>query len=251
MFKFKNMEKIRLQKYMADQGICSRRKAEEIILAGEVKVNGKIVELGMKVDPEKDKVEVSGVTSPSPTRGGKFVYVLLNKPMDYICSNSDEQGASVLELLIKENYWKPNGRDITERVYPVGRLDKDSEGLVLLTNDGELTNKLTHPSFEHEKEYEVTIDKQLEKTAVKVLEYGMDIGEGEYVQGIEVKKVFNKGRRTIVTVVLKEGKNRQIKKMFGRLGYHVMSLKRIRIGKAKLGVLPVGRWRFIKKEDII
>lgn len=247
------MTLVRLQKYMADQGICSRRKAEEMILAGEVKVNGEVAQLGMKVDSEKDKVEMSGVTPlfPSPTRGGKFVYILLNKPVDYICSNSDEQGASVLELLIKENYWKPNGRDITERVYSVGRLDKDSEGLVLLTNDGELTNKLTHPSFEHEKEYEVTIDKQLEKTAVKVLEYGMDIGDGEYVQGIEVKKVFNKGRRTIVTIVLKEGKNRQIKKMFGRLGYHVISLKRTRIGKAKLGVLPVGRWRFIKKEDII
>lgn len=247
------MTLVRLQKYMADHGICSRRKAEEMILAGEVKVNGKIAELGMKVDSEKDKVEMSGVTPPLsyPTRGGKFVYILLNKPVDYICSNSDEQGASVLELLKKQNYWKPNGRDITERVYPVGRLDKDSEGLVLLTNDGELTNKLTHPSFEHEKEYEVTIDKQLEKDAIKVLEYGMDIGDGEYVQGVEVKKVFNKGRRTIVTIVLKEGKNRQIKKMFGRLGYHVLSLKRTRIGKAKLGVLPIGRWRFIKKEDII
>jgi len=246
------MTLIRLQKYMADQGVCSRRKAEEIILAGKVRVNGKVAELGMKVE-EKDKVEVDGQTppSPSPYRGGKYVYIILNKPVDYICSNSDEQGASVLELLTKNNYWKPNGRDITERVYPVGRLDKDSEGLVLLTNDGELTNKLTHPSFEHEKEYEVMIDKQLEKSAIKVLEYGMDIGEGEYVQGIKVKKVFNKGRRTIVTVVLKEGKNRQIKKMFGRLGYHVISLKRVRLGKIKLGVLPVGRWKFVKKEDIV
>lgn len=244
---------IRLQKYIADQGICSRRKAEEMISVGQVEVNGKVANLGMKVDSERDQIEINGETSPSPssTRGGKFVYILLNKPVDYICSNSDEQGASVLELLIKENYWKPNGRDIIERVYPVGRLDKDSEGLVLLTNDGDLTNQLTHPSFEHEKEYEVTIDKQLEKTAIKVLEYGMDIGDGEYVQGIEVKKVFNKGRRTIVTVVLKEGKNRQIRKMFGRLGYHVISLKRIRIGKVKLGVLPVGKWCFITKDQVI
>jgi len=243
---------VRLQKYMADRGYCSRRKVEELILAGKVKVNGQVAKLGMKVDIEKDNVEVlsMGLLRRSTSRNDK-IYIILNKPIDYICSNSDEQGASVLELLKKNSYWKPNGRDITERVYSVGRLDKDSEGLVLLTNDGELTNKLTHPSFEHEKEYEVMIDKQMEKPAIKVLEYGMDIGEGEYVQGIKVKKVFNKGRRTIVTVVLKEGKNRQIKKMFGRLGYHVISLKRVRLGKIKLGVLPVGRWKFVKKEDIV
>lgn len=246
---------VRLQKYIADKGICSRRKAEEMILAGKVKVNGEVAKIGMKIE-EKDKVEVQGLEESknrdlrSHTKN-QYVYIILNKPVDYICSASDEQGASVLELLKKENYWKPGGRDVNERVYPVGRLDKDSEGLVLMTNDGELTNQLTHPSFEHEKEYEVTIDKQLEKAAIKVLEYGMDIGDGEYVQGVEVKKVFNKGRRTIVTVVLKEGKNHQIKKMFGRLGYHVISLKRTKIGKVGLGTLPVARWRFLYKDQVV
>lgn len=245
------MGKIRLQKYMADQGICSRRKAEEMILAGQVKVDGKVAKIGMTVDENNQVIVDNKQIGKSKDFGNSKIYIVLNKPVDYICSNSDEQGASVLELLKKQNYWKPGGQDITERVYSVGRLDKDSEGLVLLTNDGDLANKLTHPSFEHEKEYEVTIDRQLEKAAVKVLEYGMDIGEGEYVQGVEVKKVFNKGRRTIVTIILKEGKNRQIRKMFGRLGYHVISLKRMRIGKVGLGVLPVGRWRLIRKEQIV
>jgi len=245
------MTAMRLQKYMADQGICSRRNAEEMILAGQVKVDGKIAKIGMMIDGNNQIMINNKKIEKIKNLNDAKIYIILNKPVDYICSNSVEQGSSVLELLTKENYWKPRGRDIKERVYSVGRLDKDSEGLVLLTNDGDLANKLTHPSFAHEKEYEVTINKQLEKAAIKVLEYGMDIGEGEYVQGVKVKKVFNKGRRTIVTVILKEGKNRQIRKMFGRLGYQIISLKRIRIGKVGLGVLPVGRWKFVKREQII
>jgi len=137
------------------------------------------------------------------------------------------------------------------RLYPVGRLDKDSEGLILLTNDGDLTNKMTHPRFEHEKEYELHIDSRLSRQAIRVLEHGMDIGEGEYVQGIRILKEAAVGRRYVVHVILREGKNRQIRKMFGRLGYKVLSLKRIRFGKFKLGTIPVGKWKFIQKKSLL
>jgi len=243
---------IRLQKHIADLGICSRRKAEVFISEGKVKVNGELVtKLGTKVNPTKDKVEVEGANKPKTKESN--VYIMLNKPIDYICSSSNEQGQSVLDLLTKNNCIgtacpaKPEGR---RRVYPVGRLDKDSEGLVLLTNDGELTNLLTHPRYEHEKEYEVIIDKSLTKDAKSVLESGMNI-DGILFQGIRIKKEFNKGRKTIVTIILKEGKNRQIRKMFGRLGYNLASLRRIRIGKLKLGTLPIGKWKLVKKDDII
>jgi len=235
-----------LQKHIADLGICSRRKAEELILSGKVKVNGSLVtKLGAKVDPGQNKVTVQGHQAKEENK----IYIALNKPIDYICSASVELGQSVLELLTTDNYWQGK-KQISQRVYPVGRLDKDSEGLVLLTNDGELTNLLTHPRYEHSKEYEVVIDKHLDRDSYKVLEHGMSLGS-EYVQGITIKKVFNKGKRTLVTVILKEGKNRQIRRMFGRLGFKILSLKRIRINKLKLGVLPAGKWHLVKRENIV
>ncbi len=241
---------VRLQKHIADLGICSRRKAEVLIVEGKVKVNGKLIkELGTKVDPEKDKVEVENVETKTEKPERK-IYIALNKPVDYISSASSEQGQSVLDLLTKENNIKKIKEELKTRVYPVGRLDKDSEGLMLLTNDGELTNLLTHPRFEHEKEYEVVIHHPLTRDSKKVLETGMNI-DGEHYQGMKIKREFNKGRQTIVTVVLKEGKNREIRKMFGRLGYNISTLRRIRIGKLKLGVLPVGKWKLVKKEDIV
>ncbi|PLX26387.1 pseudouridine synthase [Candidatus Parcubacteria bacterium] len=245
-------ELVRLQKHIADLGICSRRKAEVLIADGKVTVNGNPAELGMKVDPAEDVVEVEGKKNKhnQPTDYNQKMYILLNKPIGYISSASSKQGDSVLDLLTKENCVGRDKRDIKNRVYPVGRLDKDSEGLVLLTNDGELTNELTHPRYEHEKEYEIVIEKSLSRDTKKVLETGMNIDD-DFVQGIIIKKEFNKGRRTIVTVILKEGKNRQIRKMFGNLGYHVQSLKRTRINKLKLGVLPIGKWKLVKKENIV
>lgn len=256
--------RIRLQKHIADLGICSRRKAEELIAAQKVKINGKIVvEMGVKIDPEKDTLEIidtkilkkkegplKKVFTKNPEQKDKKIYIALNKPVDYISSAAGEQGKSVLELLTKYNGGQREKRDIAERVYPVGRLDKDSEGLMLLTNDGSLTNLLTHPRYEHEKEYEVIIDRPLSKDAKKVLEHGMKLDDG-FVQGIKIKKEFNKGKRTIVTVVLKEGKNRQIRKMFGQLGYNIVTLRRTRIGRLKLGTLPIGKWKFISKDAIV
>jgi len=248
---------IRLQKHIADLGICSRRKAEELIVAGKVKVNGAIADkLGTKVDSEKDRVEVEKyVQSSSPVPRPPFLYIALNKPVDYITSTTDEQGPSVLDLIRPANYFKtidePTRNLIQSvRLYPVGRLDKDSEGLILLTNDGEMTNLLTHPRYEHEKEYDVTIDNRLSKAAKQVLETGMNI-EGESLQGIKIVREFNKGRQTIVTVILKEGKNRQIRKMFGKLGYNISSLRRTRINKLKIGVLQMGKWKLVKKEQIV
>jgi len=251
------MVEVRLQKHIANLGYCSRRKAEELISIGKVIVNGKVVKkMGIKVDPKKDKIEVDkkeiGNLKPNCPEGGlktrnTNLYIMLNKPVGYITSTSSEQGTSVLDLITIDNYTK---KPIDTRVYPVGRLDKDSEGLVLLTNDGELTDKLTHPRYEHEKEYEVTVDKHLSKDAIKILEKGMGIGK-DIVRGIKIIKQFNKGKRTIVTAILKEGKNRQIRRMFGQLGYNITALKRIRMNKLKLGVLPVGKWKFVKKSDIL
>ncbi|PIR74542.1 MAG: rRNA pseudouridine synthase [Candidatus Magasanikbacteria bacterium CG10_big_fil_rev_8_21_14_0_10_47_10] len=245
---------MRLQKHIADCGVCSRRKAEEHISAGNVAVNGKTVtELGTKIDPAIDTVTVAGKNVQKKnenTNKKKYVYIILNKPTGYITSASSEQGASVLDLITRDNCVGEKKDLLRTRVYPVGRLDKDSEGLVLLTNDGELTNTLTHPKYEHEKEYDVTVDMPLRQKEQAVLEKGMIIDDAA-VQGIVVKEQKNLGRRSVVTVVLKEGKNRQIRKMFGALGYSILSLKRTRMGRLKLGVLPIGRWRYIRKDQII
>jgi len=255
------MAVVRLQKHMSNIGICSRRKAEELILAKKVKVNGKLItEMGVKVDPSTDKVEVldnkiTGKTFKPKKRQiidfsqNTKVYIALNKPVGYISSSSSEQGSSVLDLLTPQNCVM-KGQKLNARVYPVGRLDKDSEGLILLTNDGELTNELTHPRYEHEKEYDITIDGFLTKDAVKILTTGMKIADG-YVQGMIILKEFKKGRQSIVTAILKEGKNKQIRKMFGNIGYRVQSLRRTRINKLKLGILSVGKRKYVSIEKSI
>ncbi len=239
---------IRLQKHIADLGYASRRKAEVLISEGKVLVNGKrITEAGTKVDPEKDKVKIVGY---APTKSSDLVYIALNKPIDYVSSTTSSQGVSVMELLTQKNQIGRYKTPLKARVYPVGRLDKDSSGLMLLTNDGEMANKLTHPRYEHEKEYELIINQPLSNDAKKVLSRGMKLGN-ETVKGIKIKKQNIVGRRTVLTVILTEGKNRQIRKMFGRLGYDLVSLKRTRISKLKIGTMPVGKWRYVKKENII
>ncbi|MBT4153346.1 MAG: rRNA pseudouridine synthase [Candidatus Magasanikbacteria bacterium] len=245
---------IRLQKHIADLGICSRRKAEVLIAAGLVKVNGKAVtELGTKVDPITDVVDV--LHSPAPKKV-RTVYIALHKPVDVISSASSEQGTSVVDLITPENYLKQKYKDEAAekidgaRLYPVGRLDKDSEGLVIMTNDGDLTNKMTHPSFKHEKEYDITIEKPLSQDAIKVLEKGMEIDD-EFVPGIKVVNTQRHGRKAIISVVLMQGKNRQLRKMFGRLGYHVESLRRTRMGGVTLGTIPQGRWKFVEKSMLL
>ncbi len=223
------MTEMRLQKFLSRAGICSRRKGEEYIQAGWVKVNGKIVtELGIKVDPERDAVEVDSDAIRSDSAP---IYIALNKPKGYVSSCDQQNEKIVLDLL-----------DISERVYPVGRLDKESTGLLLLTNDGHLHHRLSHPSFNHEKEYEVTVAKPLPEGALRKLAKGLPM-MGTRTRPARVKRIS--ARR--FGIVLQEGKNRQIRRMIRKVGNQVTHLKRIRIANIKMGNLPSGSWRYLTK----
>ena len=230
------MTEMRLQKFLSRAGICSRRKGEEYIKAGWVKVNGKIVtELGVKVDPERDAVEVDSDAIRSDSAP---TYIALNKPKGYVSSCDQQNEKIVLDLL-----------DISERVYPVGRLDKESTGLILLTNDGHLHHRLSHPSFNHEKEYEVTVAKPLPEGALRKLAKGLPM-MGTRTRPARVKRIS--ARR--FGLVLQEGKNRQIRRMIRKVGNQVTHLKRIRIANIKLGNLASGSWRYltkIEKENLL
>ncbi len=230
------MTEMRLQKFLSRAGICSRRKGEEYIQAGWVKVNGKIVtELGIKVDPERDAVEVDSDVIRSDSAP---IYIALNKPKGYVSSCDQQNEKIVLDLL-----------DISERVYPVGRLDKESTGLLLLTNDGHLHHRLSHPSFNHEKEYEVTVAKPLPEGALRKLAKGLPM-MGTRTRPARVKRIS--ARR--FGIVLQEGKNRQIRRMIRKVGNQVTHLKRIRIANIKMGNLPSGSWRYltkIEKENLL
>jgi len=230
------MAEMRLQKFLSKAGICSRRKGEEYIKAGWVKVNGKIVtELGVKVDPERDTVEVDSDAIRSDSAP---TYIALNKPKGYVSSCHQQNEKIVLDLL-----------DISERVYPVGRLDKESTGLLLLTNDGHLHHRLSHPSFNHEKEYVVTVAKPLPEGALRKLAKGLPM-MGTRTRPARVKRIS--ARR--FGIVLQEGKNRQIRRMVRKVGNQVTHLNRIRIANIKLGNLPSGSWRYltkIEKENLL
>ena len=225
------MSPIRLQKFLSAAGICSRRKGEEYIKDGRVSVNGQTVtELGTKVDPEKDLVAVDG----KPVKSAEnLVYIALNKPEGFVstCSQGDEK--IVLDLV-----------DIPERVYPVGRLDKDSKGLLLLTNDGRLHHKLSHPSFDHEKEYEVTVQNSISDSALLKMAKGMPI-LGTRTRPAEVKRISARRFR----IVLKEGRNRQIRRMVRKVGNRVVTLKRLRVANIRLGNLAEGRWRYLTAQE--
>lgn len=222
----------RLQKYLAAAGVCSRRRGEALIRAGRVSVNGQVVaELGVKVDPDKDRISVDGrPVAPQP----RLVYIALNKPRGYVTSCRHAGKKIVLELV-----------DVAERVYPVGRLDKESTGLLLLTNDGRLHLKLSHPSFDHEKEYEVVVERPISDGALRRMAEGMPI--------LEIRTrpaaVTRMGERAF-RIVLKEGRNRQIRRMVRRLGNEVVELKRIRVASVHLGRLPEGAWRHLGPEEV-
>ncbi|MGM9632121.1 MAG: pseudouridine synthase [Eubacteriales bacterium] len=232
------MEKIRLQKYFTDCGVLSRRAAEEEIKAGKVKVNGAVAELGTKIDPELDTVEYKGKKITLP-KGPKNVYILLNKPCGVVTSAKDEKGRLCVTDLVK----------IGTRVYPVGRLDLNSQGLIIMTNDGELTNKLTHPRHEIPKIYEVEVVGNITDEQLRALNESMAI-DG-YVL-LPVKTVLlSRGERTSkIKMTLYEGRNRQIRKMCDSVGLKVAKLTRVAIGDIKLGSLEGGKWRYLTKEEI-
>jgi 23S rRNA pseudouridine2605 synthase/23S rRNA pseudouridine2604 synthase len=227
-----SMSLVRLQKFLSAAGVCSRRKAEELIRAGRVQVNGTVVvELGVRTDPQNDRVTVDGLpVKPAE----KLVYIVLNKPRGYISSCRHAGKKIVLELVA-----------VPERIYPVGRLDKDSTGLLLLTNDGRLHLKLSHPSFDHEKEYEVAVERPISDGALRRMAAGMPILDAR-TRPAEVHRIDERRFR----IVLKEGRNRQIRRMVRGLGNEVVELKRVRVAHVRLGRLPEGRWRRLTAEEV-
>jgi pseudouridine synthase len=224
----------RVQKFLSEQGIASRRKAEEFIKSGQVSINGHRAKLGDKVDPEKDEVKVYGkIIKPSHQK----IYVALNKPKGYVVSKRDPMGRKTVFSLLPEN--------IRTKVWNVGRLDFDTEGLLILTNDGELTQELAHPKYEHEKEYEVTANDTPTKEQIKELEQGVEIATG-LTRPAKVKVKSN-----VITITIHEGKKRQVRRMIETIGLEVKNLKRIRINKLLLPNIPPGQFTTIKKEDIL
>lgn len=232
------MEKIRLQKFFTDNKIMSRRSAEKVIEAGNVKINGTIAKLGDKVDPENDIVEYNGKIIKNNSSTKK--YIMLNKPLGYVTTTSDEKGRpTVLELV----------SDLGERVYPVGRLDMYSEGLLILTNDGELTNRLTHPKNNMNKTYSVVIKGEISNDTLHMLNSPMEI-DGYKLRPVKVRVVSIKNGNTNALFTLSEGRNRQIRKMCEKCGLTIMRLTRISIGKLKLGELERGKYRHLNKNEI-
>ncbi len=225
---------MRLQKFLANAGICSRRKAEEFIVQGRIKVNDKkITMLGTKIDPEKDIILFND-KKVVLNQQKENIYIALNKPVGFISSCSHGKEKIILDLV-----------DIEERVYPVGRLDKDSEGLIILTNDGNLHNKLSHPSFDHEKEYDVKTCNVITDEAVRKMERGI------YIDGVKTRRSkVTKLSKFRFTMVLKQGRNRQIRKMVEKVGNRVKSLKRVRVSHILLGNLKQGAWRHLTQKEI-
>ena len=224
----------RLQKFMADAGVASRRKCEEIILSGKVTVNGEIVrELGTKVT-ENDDVKVNGKSISATT---KKVYILMNKPSGYLTSVGDDRGRNTVMDLVDG--------EISTRIVPVGRLDFDTEGLLLMTNDGDLANGLMHPKKEVGKTYKAIIDKVPSPVDIEKLKRGVVI-DGRKTYPAEVNWL----KDNTVLITIHEGRNRQVRKMFDTLGYKVKYLQRISIGNLNLGNVPLGRWRHLNTSEI-
>ena len=233
------MELIRIQKFFTDCGILSRRAAEEEIRAGRVQINGEAAQIGQKIDPEQDIVTYRGkpVTMETHPRN---VYVMLNKPRGYVTTMHDEQGRPCVTKLIE---------DIPVRIYPIGRLDMDSEGLLLLTNDGELANKLTHPRHKIPKIYHVKIAGIVTQDQLKALGKAMDI-DGYVIQPVDVKLISIQSDHCILRMTLFEGRNRQIRKMCQTQNLNILALRRIAIGNLELGNLAPGQWRYLTKSQV-
>ena len=234
-------ESLRIQKFLSRAGVCSRRTAEAWMLQGRVKVNGEACrELGTQIDPEKDRVEVDGTLIESPS---SFIYLLINKPPQVITSLEDPEGRAVITDLLPK---------AMPRVWPVGRLDWDSEGVLLLTNDGKLTNLLTHPSHSIPKSYAVKVRGLLEDTSELVgqLRSGVDIGDAEITQPAHAQVRGHTGKNTWLEVTIGEGRNRQIRRMFDAIGHPVMRLRRLSIGPLTIEGLASGTYRSLLSSEV-
>lgn len=229
---------IRLQKYIADCGVASRRGAEELIKAGRVKVNGEIIrEMGVKVDEENDVVEFDGQRLKQQN---KLVYIMLNKPEGFVTTVSDDKGRDTVMHLVEE---------IPVRIYPVGRLDYDTEGLLLMTNDGDLTYKITHPKNNIEKTYEAEITGNIGMDTLIKLRSGVWI-DGVKTSPAKVEVIGATRLGTKVRITIHEGRNRQVRKMFESVGCIVKRLKRTEEAGLKLGHIPLGRWRRLTESEV-
>ncbi len=233
------MEKVRIQKYIADCGVMSRRAAENEILNGNITVNGEMAQTGQKITPGSDTVRYNGKIIRKDN-GAHNVYIMLNKPKGYVTTLSDEKGRRCIAELVS---------DVKTRVYPVGRLDMASEGLLILTNDGKLTNILTHPKHEIPKIYKVKVRGKVTERQLKQLRSPMEI-DGYTLAPSEWSVISEEDGKTILSVTLYEGRNRQIRKMTENVGLTVMSLKRIAIGKLEIGNLPRGKWVYLTDDEV-
>lgn len=228
---------VRLQKYLSDCGVASRRKSEELIGQGKVRVNGNVASIGDKIDPKHDTVTVSG---KKIVRQKTHTYIMLHKPRGFITTMSDEMDRKCVAQLVK---------DVPARVYPVGRLDRDSEGLLLFTNDGAFANAMTHPSKHVPKTYRVTMRPTITQEQLTALTQGVIIDDGVTAPA-EVRVVTKEENRVVLEIILYEGRNRQIRKMCEALGLEVARLRRTAIGTVKLGMLKQGDWRELTEDEV-
>lgn len=229
--------KIRVQKFLSECAVASRRKSEELILQGKVRVNGVVVSLGDKVDPKRDTVTVSG---KKITKSKQHTYIMLHKPRGFITTMSDEMDRKCVAQLIE---------DAPARVYPVGRLDRDSEGMLLFTNDGEFANAMTHPSKHIPKTYRVTVRPAVTEDQLTAITQGIIIDDRKTAPA-QVRVVTKEDNRVVLEIILYEGRNREIRKMCESLGLEVARLKRTAVGSVKLGMLKQGAWRELSEDEV-
>lgn len=234
-----NKDKIRIQKIIADAGLASRRKAEELIERGAVTVNGQRAKLGDKADPNKDRIVVAG-REIRLQKDAKKYYILLHKPRGFITTMKDEADRKCVAELVDE---------IPTRLFPVGRLDKDSEGMLFMTNDGDFANMISHPSTHFAKTYRVTVHPRITEEQLTALTTGVVI-DGRPSMPASVRVITTEKERTVLEIVLEEGRNRQIRKMCEVLGLEVARLKRTAIGPVKLGMLQPGQWRELTPDEM-
>ena len=234
------MEEIRLQKFLADNGIASRRKCEELIESGKVKVNGEVItKLGTKINPDRDEVEYNGKKIKISKK--EYTYILLNKPIDYVTTVKDQFGRKTVLDLVKTN----------KRLVPVGRLDMYTSGAIILTDDGNFVYKVTHPKHEIEKTYNVTVVGKVSNIEIEKLKNGVDIGNFITNKAkVKILKIDKEKNITRLQITIHEGKNRQIRKMCEAINKKVLSLHRSKIGNISVKDLKIGNWRYLRESEI-
>ena len=230
-------DRIRLQKYLSECAVASRRKSEELISQGRVKVNGRVAQIGDKVSPRNDSVAVNG---KKVVMNKKQYYIMLHKPRGFITTMEDEMGRKCVAQLVS---------DVGARVYPVGRLDRESEGMLIMTNDGEFANALTHPSKHVSKTYRVTVRPNINEEQLTAFSEGILI-DGKKTAPADVRVIEKQDNRVVLEIIIYEGRNREIRKMCEALGLEVARLKRTSIGSVKLGMLPQGKWRDLTEDEV-